>query len=172
LETVFREQLRGFFLDPQEVVKYVAQSDEILRSKEEATESLQAEEAKVRSEMDRVYRAYVSDEISVEGFGRQYRPLEERLKQIEEELPRLQGEVDFLKIQYLSRDEVLSGAKDLYGRWEKLEMEEKRQIIEAVLEAIEVGREEVAIDLAYFPSSSEVAGKRQRDFMGSSLPRK
>ena len=33
--------------------------------------------------MDRVYRAYIGDQLSVEGFGRQYGTLETRLKLIE-----------------------------------------------------------------------------------------
>jgi hypothetical protein len=86
LEAVFQEQLKGFFLNPEEVARHLAQSDEVLKGKEESAESLRLEESKVRTEMDRVYRAYVSDQLSVEGFGRQYGALEARLKQIEEEL--------------------------------------------------------------------------------------
>lgn len=43
--------------------------------------------------MERYSKAHLSDDISVQGFGRQYRPLEERLNQIENELPVLQDEV-------------------------------------------------------------------------------
>ena len=65
-------------------------------------------------------KLFLDDELTSEGFGRIYRPLEERLKGMDEELPRLQGEVDFLKVQFLARDEILSGARDLYGRWDSL----------------------------------------------------
>jgi DNA-binding transcriptional regulator YiaG len=160
LEAVFQEQLKGFLLSAEDVAAYLSQADEALSGKEEALKKLGREESKVRSEMDRIYRAYVADQISVEGFGRQYRPLEERLKQIEEELPRLQGEVDFMKIQLLSRNEVLSGARDLHARWPQLSPEEKRQIVEAVVEEIRVGKEEVEIDLAYFPALPAVNSKR------------
>ena len=160
LEAVFQEQLKGFLLSPDDVAAYLSRADEALAGKEETLEKLRKEESRVRSEMDRVYRAYVSDQISVEGFGRQYRPLEERLKQLEEELPRLQGEVDFMKIQLLSRDEVLSGARDLHARWPQLAPEEKRQIVEAVLEEIRVGKDEVEIDLSYFPGLPAVNGEK------------
>jgi hypothetical protein len=53
----------------------------------------------------------------MEGFGRHYRPLEERLKQIDNQIPEVQGEIDFLKIQYLSSDQIFNEAKDLYSRW-------------------------------------------------------
>ncbi|MBI1795789.1 MAG: recombinase family protein [Candidatus Eisenbacteria bacterium] len=161
LEAIFHDQLRAFLLSPEEVAKHLAQSDESLRTKEAIVQTLQGEEQRVRGEMERVYRAYVSDQLTVEGFGRQYKPLEERLRQIEQESPRLQGEIDFMKVQLLSRDEILSGARDLHARWPKLSREEKRQIVEVVVEEIRIGKEEVEIDLAGLPfprvSSEELA---------------
>jgi site-specific DNA recombinase len=170
LEGVFQEQLKGFLLSPEDIAAHLGQADEEIKAKEDRLQSLRTEESKVRSEMDKVYRAYIQDEVSVEGFGRQYRPLEERLKAIEEEQPRLQGEVDFQKIQLLSKDEILSEARDLYGRWDALSASEKRQIVEAIVEGVRVSKEEVEIDLAYVPSGTEFKGERQRFNRGSSRP--
>lgn len=167
LETVFHEQLQGFFLSPQDIVRYIEQADETIRQKQELFGTLETERQKTQAEMDKVYRLYVADQISPDGFGRQYKPLEGRLKQLEEELPRLQGEVDFLKIQHLATDQVVSEARDVYARWPNLEQEEKRRIIEAVTERITVAKDEVSIDLCYLPSASELAAKGQRDVMDS-----
>ena len=123
--------------------------------------------------MKKVYRLYVGDQISADGFGKTYRPVEERQKQLEDEVPRLQAEIDFLKVQYLSRGEILSEARDLYGRWGDLTAGEKRKIVETVTERIEIGKDEVAIHLCYVPSppdlppSGERLAKRQRDVTGS-----
>ena len=156
LEVFFQEQLRGFLVSPEEIARHLGQADEEVKAKEERLGALEAEQSKVRQEMEKVYRLYTGDQISPEGFGRQYRPLEERAKAIEEELPRLQGEVDFLKIQILSKDELLAEARDLYERWPSLAQEARREIIEAVLQSITVGKGEVEIALAYFPGSAEV----------------
>lgn len=168
LEAVFHEQLKNFVFSPEEIAQYLKQADETIKTRGEQLETLSREEHRVRQEMDKVYRAYVDDEISVEGFGRTYRPLEERLKQLEEETPRLQGELDFLKIQYLSRDEILEEARDLHRRWPALGHEEKRQVVENIIDRITIGKDEVAIDLCYLPSSSEMAAKKQRNLRGSS----
>ncbi len=168
LEAVFHEQLKHFVFSPEEIAGYLRQADETIKAREEQLESLTPEQQRVRQEMDKVYRAYVDDEISVEGFGRSYRPLEERLKQLEEQIPQLQGELDFLKIQYLSRDEILGEARDLHSRWLTLGPNEKRQVVENILDRITVAKDEVAIDLCYLPSSSEVAAKKQRNFTDSS----
>jgi hypothetical protein len=45
---------------------------------------------------------------------------------LDEEIPRLQGEIDFLKIQHLSKEQLVSEAEDLYTRWDDLSPEDKR----------------------------------------------
>jgi len=167
LEAVFVEQLKGFVFSPEEVAAHLGQADSEIRSKEEVLDSLRAERDRVVREMEKIHRAYMADAITVDGYGRQYRPLEERLKAIEEELPRLQGEVDYLKIQYLSRDEILAEARDLYSRWPELAIEDRRQIVEAVVDRITIGKDDVEIHLGYLPSPAEVVTKGQRNFRGS-----
>ncbi len=171
LEGVFHEQLKNFFLSPTELAGYLAQADATIKEKEELLENLEREADKVRQEMDKVYRLYIADQISPDGFGRTYRPLEERLAQLQAQLPQLQGELDFLKIQYLSSDEIITEARDLYGRWPQLTPQEKRHIVEHITERIVIGKGDIEIDLAYLPSSSEVMAEGQRNFKGSSLQR-
>ena len=43
-----------------------------------------------------------------------------------------ESEIDFLKIQCVSSDEIITEAKDLYSRWPQLESEEKRKVIENI----------------------------------------
>ena len=117
--------------------------------------------------MEKTYRAYINDEIPMEGLGRHYKPLEERLKQIGDQIPEIQGEIDFLKIQYISSDQIFNEAKDLYSRWPELTSEEKRKIIENITEKIIVGNEDVTINLTYLPSSSELMATGQHNRRGS-----
>jgi site-specific DNA recombinase len=163
LEAVFQEQLRGFFFSPEEVARYLTQADEAFQVKAGALESLENDQAKVQAEMAKLYRLYQADQISPEGFGREYQPLEERLRQIEAERPRVQGEIDFIRIQNLSRDEILSEARDLYSRWPDLAFEERRQVIESIVDRIVIGKDEVEIHLFYLPSAAEIAGNGERN---------
>jgi hypothetical protein len=103
--------------------------------------------------MKKTHRLYLDGEISSRGFGDLYRPLEERLTQLDTEIPRLQGEIDFMAIQLLSKEEVVSEAQNLYGRWDTLTFEEKRSIVESLLDRVTVGRDSVTIDLASPPDS-------------------
>lgn len=171
LEGIFQEQLKEFFLSPADLAGYLAQADETITAKTELLESLETDRNELRRQMEKTYQLYMADGISVDGFRQTYGPLEERAKQLDDELPRLQAEVDYLKIQHLSRDEVLAEAKDLYSRWGDLTSEEKQKIVEAVVDRLVVGKDDVAIDLCYVPAFSEIVATGQRDHTDSSPPR-
>jgi site-specific DNA recombinase len=151
LEAVFIEQLRGFALSPVEVVKHLEAADRRISEKQELLKTLEAERSGVGSEMEKVYRLYVGDRISDQLFAERNGPLEERLRQLEDEIPKLQAEVDVLKLQVLSSDEVLAEARDLYARWPNLPFEDRRRIVEAVTDRILVGDNEITVHLAYLP---------------------
>lgn len=167
LEGVFREQLKSFFFSSSDITAYLEQADQTIKEKQELLGALETEAQKIKREMDKLYSLYLADEISREGFGARNNPLEERQKQIADQLPHLQGEIDFLKVQYLSSDEILTEARDIYSRWLELEQGEKRKIIENILEKIVIGKEDVAISLCYLPSSAEIMTERQRNVRGS-----
>jgi site-specific DNA recombinase len=168
LEAVFQEQLKSFVFSPTEIADYLSVGDEAIGEREQELEVLEQDAAEVRRRMEQVMRLYLDGQISKEGFGREYRPLEERLKQLEDRIPEVQGELDFLKIQRLSSDEVLSEARDLYSRWGDLERDEKRRIVETITDRITIGKDEVHIDLAYLPSPSEDLAKEARNLCRSS----
>jgi site-specific DNA recombinase len=148
LDGIFHEQLKSFVFSPEEVARYLRQADGVIKEKENLLDTLAGEERAVRREMDKLYALYLADQITKEGFGARYHPLAERLKQLEEEQPKLQAEIDVMKISYLSSDQILSDARDLYTRWPSLPAGEKRHIVEAITERITVGKDEVEIHLS------------------------
>ena len=75
-----------------------------------------------------------------------------------------------LKIRFLSSDQVITDAQSFYARWPELDLDAKRQVVETIVEKITIGKDDVAIDLCYLPSSPENTTKRQRNFMDSSPP--
>ena len=162
LETIYYEQLKGFFLSPEEIGKQLELADGNIAEKERLLDVLRAEYEKVEQEVQRIYKLYNDGGITPEGFGKFYRPLEERQKQLDEQIPQLQAEVDVLKINHLSSDKIVAEAHDLYARWPYLTREEKQRIVESITEKIIIGKDEVAINLCYFPHSEEMT-KWQRN---------
>ena len=160
LEEVFHTQLNDFLFSPDEIGIYLNEANRTIKGKDELLQGLFEEERRIKQEMEAVYKLYIDKEISSQGFGQRYKPLEERSNQIGDQIPEVQAEVDFLKIQYLSSDEVIHEAKDLYSRWPQLEPEEKRKIVDNITEKIIIGTDEVTINLSYLPPSPELTAKK------------
>jgi site-specific DNA recombinase len=155
LEELFQEQLKTFLFSDEEISAYLKKADILIREKVALLATIEEESKNIREEMDRLIRLCHKKELSEEGFGRHYKPLEERLNQIEKQLPELQGEIDFLKIQYISSDEILSEAKDLNTRWPSLNETEKRNIIETITDKIIIDTNDIIIRLNYLPAPTE-----------------
>lgn len=118
--------------------------------------------AKVREDMKQTHQLYLAGKLSAEGFGEFYKPLEERLKQLQAELPKLQAEVDYLKVNDLSAEQVLSEANTLYSRWPSLSVEDKRKIVDGIVEKIVIGPgDEIELTLSYLPSSEEMTNNQR-----------
>ncbi len=153
LEFIFQEQLKAFFLSPEEIAKNLSQADQTIKAKEELLATLLKESSQIREEMDKIMQLYLDGTMPQEAVGRHYKPLEERFKQLENQIPELQGEIDFLKIQYLSSDEIVSEATNLYSQWPNLEPEDKRRIVETITARISISGQDISIHLSYIPQS-------------------
>ncbi len=139
----------------------------MLKEKQNQLRLLVEEREKIAQDMDTLVKLHLAGEIPQQGFGRQYQPFEERFQQVEAKIPELQGEVDFLKVQCLSSDQVLAEAKDLYSGWPDLSAEKKRQVVENITDRITVGKDDVAINLCYLPSNFEKMASEARNNRGS-----
>ena len=162
LEAIVRDELQSFFTQPKRVTSHLQEADRNLTEKQALLDAHQREIQKVRDEMKQTHRLYVEGQITPQGFGDFYKPAEERLNQLSAELPRLQADVDFLKVNKLSADDVLHEASTLYDRWPKLPSEDKRKIVECLVEKIVVGEGEIDITLSHLPSSEEMCNNQQR----------
>lgn len=171
MDEIFIEQLGNYMLSPEELTQYLEVKDQDLQAKIELLGSVVQEEKNLRAEMEKVYRLYMSDQITPEGFGSRYKPMEARLQQIQEELPKLEAVVDFLKVNLTSRDAILSEARDLVDFWPSMSHEAKRKVVETVVERIILGKDEIQIDLFYLPTPhSKKSGHPPDDDSGGSEP--
>ena len=161
LESVVHQELKVFFTQPERVTHHLQAADKNLAEKQTLLDAHQRELQKVRDEMKQTHRLYVEGHITAQGFGDFYKPAEQRLNQLVAELPKLQAEVDFLKINKLSTDDILHEASTLYDRWPKLPTEDKRRIVECLVEKIVIGDGEIDITLSHRPPSEEACKNQQ-----------
>lgn len=105
---------------------------------------------------------YLDDQITAKMLGDFFKPAEERLNQLQAELPRLEAEVDFLKVNRLSADDVIHESDTLYDRWPSLASQDKRKVMEALVEKLVIGNGEIDITFSHVPSSEELCKNQQR----------
>ena len=110
-----------------------------------------------KQEIARVYRPYQDGQLDSGGFGKFYQPLEERRKQLEANIPRVQAEIDLCGVSNLSAAEIASKAQNFDQMWPQLEPDEKRGLVEAMTEKIVVGKDQTNITLCYLPPCEELA---------------
>jgi hypothetical protein len=71
------------------------------------------------------------------------------------ELPRLEAEVEYLKVNKVLVNNVLHDSHSLHERWPKMTMPEKRQNIEALIEKVVIGDGAIHVSYSTQPASIE-----------------
>ncbi len=155
LEGVILDELKAFFGQPKRIANHLQEAEKNLAEKSALLATHQREIQKVRDEMHQTHQLYLNKQISGDGFRDLYGPAEERMKQLNAELPRLEAEVDYLKVNKVSADNVLHDSHSLHERWPKMTMPEKRQNIEALIEKVVIGDGAIHVSYSTQPTSIE-----------------
>lgn len=161
LENVVREELKMFFGQSDRIAGHLQAADKNLSEKSALLATHQREIQKVREQMHQTHQLYLDRQISGDGFRDLYAPAEERLKQLNAELPKLEAEVDFLKVNKLSAADVLHESHTLHEKWPKLPPPDKRKIVEALIEKIIIGNGKLDITYSCLPTSIEHCKNQQ-----------
>lgn len=162
LESVFHGELKAFFANPEKLSSHLVQAAETLKDKETLIAANQQTIQKIRDEMKQTHRLYIEGQITPQGFGEFYKPAEERLNQLLTELPKLQAQVDLMKVSRISAEDVMAEANSLYAKWPSLPLDDRRKIAEAVCEKIVIGNGEIDITLSHLPTSEELCKNQTR----------
>ena len=168
MEHIFIEQLKGFLLSPKEVEGYLKEADATRTEREATLAQQQNQLTQIGTQIDKLFDLYNDGQIPTEGFNARYQPLYDRQKALEKQVTEAQAALDILKVDTLSSNHMLLEGQNLADRWPRLNFDEKRQIVEDLIEDITVGEEEVAINLLYFPFPQDTV-KRQRNDHASLL---
>jgi site-specific DNA recombinase len=106
---------------------------------------------KVQGRIKKAHELYAVGRISEKGFSERYEPLLRQQEIIEEELPRLQAEIDSIEVKRNSREYVIRQAETVSCMWDKLDESRKRELARRLVTGFTVGREEVTLAFRYMP---------------------
>ncbi len=167
LDEIFYEQLGSFLLADFNVSGYSNKMNAEIEQNNSLLKVLKDEANKLRKSKTELVNLRIEGEMTKESFATHFKPMEERLAQIEEQMPQLEATLDILNVQLLSSDTVLYEAKNLYQHWPELEFEKKRSIIELITEQIRIDTEDITFKMSYIPNPTlpQNAGNKQHNSM-------
>ena len=156
LEEIFMEEVKGYLVKPENVQAYLSKAGDALTEKQTLLDKRRKEAEKLAQDTERMLRLYLDGNIGAEDFKKFNQPLSDQRGQMDEELVRLQSEIDVLKIDNLSSEQMVTEALDLHARWPDMSLEEKRRVAELMVRTIVVGDGEIEFNLVQLPSYQEI----------------
>tara|TARA_R110002096_G_scaffold176572_3_gene352898 strand:- start:762 stop:2270 length:1509 start_codon:yes stop_codon:yes gene_type:complete len=164
IEAIFRDKLRAFFSSEDELAAYLGSTSDEIDKKRTQMGVLQRDHETVSKDRAKVLRSYLEEAITSARFGELDTAAGERLDAILLGIAALEGEIAAMQVTSDSSEEVIAGARDLYGRWDDFTHEQKKLIIESITESIVIGERDIAINLHYVPSPQDSGNYIQNTF--------
>ncbi len=155
LEEIFMEEVKGYLVRPENIDSYLRKADGALAEKQNLLQQRKQESEKLTLDTERMLRLYLDGNIGAEDFKKFNDPISSQRGQLDEELVRLQSEIDVLKVDNLSGEQMVAEAVDLHGRWPEMTLDEKRRVAELMVRTIVIGDGEIEFNLVQLPSYQE-----------------
>lgn len=163
LEKIFVNELRTVLLDEERLNEFADKSDEKAAEKEEQMKALLTETKRARERMEALVELYQNEGINLDEFKKQYKPLEIRMAEIDQEVPKLESERRILLAERANQKAVQEKGVSLADEWPQLTESKKRGVVENLFESIIVGEGELTFNLTFNP---EKFGKKSKNWSG------
>lgn len=167
IEEIYFSELKIFLLSDSHFETFLSKAKKEISEKEKMLQQFIKDKKQIQTDMDKKMELYMAGQIPKDRFGSYYNPLDIQLRQIEQNIPQLEAEIDVLRIEELNGDTVKNEAKSMYERWNTLEKEAKRAFIERITSKITIAGDEILIRFRYHPSYFQNPEKDQHNFMDS-----
>lgn len=146
----FLEGLKTMMLKPEQL-EGRSNSEIEIEEKQERLRLLQKELQTTNNKIDKLLDLWNSEAIDKQTFSERFSEIKERKEQILLEIPRLQAEIDFIKVSELGRDYLLTQAKTFASMWPLLNEDERNRFVKEVIESIKVGKDTLTFTFFYQP---------------------
>jgi len=162
MNEIYQDNIKQYInsLSPQMLVDELEAE---IRKEEELLAGSAKRLSKVQKKMDELVELRLSNELDREHFAKLYKPLEQQFSELNSSIPELEAKIDYRKIQLKSTDYVLNEAKSLVDKWDNMDFQQKRAIVETVTDCVTIREKTIDIALAYLPGSMHTS---QRNITG------
>ncbi|REE80699.1 site-specific DNA recombinase [Lutibacter oceani] len=147
LEEAFKSRLIEFLNNKRELKKYFKQSENQLKSKNIELEILKKKQNEIQSEIKSILDLHLKGQIPTEAFEEYHKKPYEQSQQLKEHIIKLENEITNDTIHKKSTDFIIKNSKNIYEKWSTYKRDKKREIIDAVIENIVIGENEINFNL-------------------------
>ncbi|MEW6417255.1 MAG: recombinase family protein [Nitrospirota bacterium] len=162
----FKEGLKCMVAHPEQLQGLHQTDEHIVQEKENRLRALRSDLRSIDRKIDNLLDLLNDGSIDKKIFSERIGGLQERKQQIENEIPRLEGEIAFIKTSELGKDYLLTRATTLYALWDTLDNEERVKIAKGFLTGIILNKEEVIFECIYLSEFMELCNP-EHTLMGS-----
>ncbi len=144
-----KEGLKQIIIKPYEIRKMIKDNRNGVENKEKQLEVFKKELTNIQFKINKLLELYNENMIDKETFSSRFTVLRERKEQIDNEIPGIQGTIDYMKSANVNSDYLINKAKSLYSSWDKMLYKEKAEIIKQLIQKITVFDNKIIIDYYY-----------------------
>ncbi len=166
LEEHFLEILKTVIIRPEEL-QADRDAESRRQTKQEQLDLLGRELKKVEHKISTLVDLVGDQTIDRHTFSERFLPLKQRKEKIQEELPRIQAEIDFLTTNAISKEYLIEQATTFAAMWPVLNYEEKIKLIDELVDEIKIQENSLHFTLTYTPPFRQL-GKGVHNSRGSS----
>lgn len=147
----FKEGLKCMVVKPEQLESIHKADESTLQAKDNQLKALKAELRTVDKKIDNLLDLLNDGLLDRTIFSERIKELQERKQQLEAEIPRLEGEIDFLKTSELGKDYLLAKATTLYALWDTIDRDSQIKIARELTNSITVKKDELIFEYFYLP---------------------
>ncbi len=151
MEEIFVGAIRDSLADTGRIAVHLTTAQQRIKERQSRVALLKEQVDAVSADMKRTYELYLAGGVGVDQFKSLNGPLVERLTQLNEELPRLEGEISALQVSELSADVIAEEASNLAALWPTLDIEGKQRLAALICREIIVPNDDpdAPIDITF-----------------------
>ncbi len=169
IEAAFLDLVQNINIHPEELEGEINLENKIV-DKTDRLEILRKEFKSINQKIDMLFELYGEGRIVKDLFTSRVEPLSVRRELVDNEIPRLQAEIDFYKTEQISREYVIDRIKSLSSIWNDLSYGAKQELLSELIEKIDVGDDCLNFVLRNVPELDASTMKRvplQQGFMAA-----
>jgi site-specific DNA recombinase len=147
LDKIFQSQLHSYTVSHTDIKTYEDNLTILINQKEKERVALLETKESLNKKIEKLLHLHLEGQIPTKSFKSYHDEPSEQLQQVKQSILDIESEKVLLEKQKNSTREIISEATNLYESWDTLERDQKRQVIETVVNRITVGHQDISIDL-------------------------